>query len=37
MDLKIKDKNIVMPLKMKDKKLFGRNCILDNFINRKFE
>ena len=26
-----------MTLKIKDKKLFGRNCILDNFITRKFE
>ena len=25
-----------MPLKSKVKKLFGRNCILDNFITRKF-
>ena len=26
-----------MLLKIKDKKLFGQNCILDNFITRKFE
>ena len=26
-----------MTLKIKDKKLFGRNCILDSFITRKFE
>ena len=26
-----------MTLKIIDKKLFGRNCILDNFITRKFE
>ena len=26
-----------MILKIKDKKLFGRNCILDNFITRKFD
>ena len=36
MTLKIKDKNI-MTLKIKGKQLFGRNCILDNFITRKFE
>ena len=26
-----------MTLKIKDKKLFKRNCILDNYITRKFE
>ena len=26
-----------MTLKIKDKKIFERNCILDNFITRKFE
>ena len=26
-----------MTFKIKDKKLLGRNCILDNFITRKFE
>ena len=26
-----------MILKIKDKNLLGRNCILDNFITRKFE
>ena len=26
-----------MTRKINDKKLFGRNCILDNFITRKFE
>ena len=29
----IKPKHL-MTLKIKDKKLFGRNCILDNFISR---
>ena len=26
-----------MTLNIKDKKIFGLNCILDNFITRKFE
>ena len=37
MTLKIRNKKILCHLKSKIKKLFGRNCILDNFITRKFD
>ena len=37
MTLKIKDKKLLCHLKSKIKKLFGRNCILDNFKMSKFE
>ena len=37
MTLKIKDTKLLCHLKSKSKKLFGRNCVLDNFITRKFE
>ena len=37
MTLKIKDKKLLCHLKSKIKTLFGRNCILDNFITKKFE
>ena len=34
---KIKDKKLLCHIKSKIRKLFGRNCVLDNFITRKFE
>ena len=37
MTLKIKDNKFIMTFKIKDEKLFGQNCYLDNFITRKFE